>query len=140
MRILILEDDPLISMDLEDIVTRSGVECVLASTVDEALARIAEGVDFALLDFHLGRDDLNSLPVASYLQEQAVPFGFVSGSLREVPARFANVPRTSKPFRPSEIEALLPLPRAAAPVREDLIRGAGTGVGIPCPVFLAQIA
>ncbi|MFD2237307.1 hypothetical protein [Aureimonas populi] len=108
MRILILEDEPLIAMDLEDIVTGAGAECVVASTVRGGLARVAEGVDFAMLDYNLGCPQNNSLPVALDLMARGIPFCFVSGSLAELPARFDAVPRISKPFRPREIEAVLP--------------------------------
>ena len=109
MRILILEDEPLIAMDLEDIVVaRCQAECVLARTAEAGLSRVAEGVDFALLDYDLGDGNKNSLAVATDLMERNVPFCFVSGSLLQLPARFWHVPRVSKPFRACEIEQLLP--------------------------------
>lgn len=109
MRILILEDEPLIAMDLEDIVTeRCGAECVFATTAEAGLQRVAEGVDFALLDFNLGGADRTSLAVAADLLRRRVPFCFVSGSLPQLPASLSTIPRVSKPFRATEIERILP--------------------------------
>lgn len=106
MRILILEDEPLIAMDLEDIVTAATpAECVWARNCADGFLWIGEGVDFALLDFDLGSS--NSLSVAIRLDECNIPFCFVSGSLSELPQRFQRVPRVSKPFIPSDIHRVL---------------------------------
>lgn len=109
MRVLILEDEPLIAMDLEDIVeNRCHAQCLMASNVDAALRHIADGVDFAMLDIHLGEGGANSLRVASSLMARSIPFCFVSASLTTLPEMFAGVPRVAKPFRPQEIERVLP--------------------------------
>ena len=69
MRILIVEDDALIAMDLEDIVqARTGAECLLAATVEQALAHVSQGVDFALLDVNLRPAGATSQPIAERLQ------------------------------------------------------------------------
>lgn len=106
MRVLIVEDEPLIAMDLEDIVCGAvGADCVWSRTADEGVRRVREGVDFALLDFDLERG--TSLEVASLLADSHIPFCFVSGRSRALPARFRDVPRVSKPFRPSDIQRML---------------------------------
>ena len=52
MRILILEDEPLIAMDLEDVVRDAlPADVCLANTLAEAVAELSQGIDFALLDF-----------------------------------------------------------------------------------------
>ncbi|WP_182084867.1 response regulator [Aureimonas sp. ME7] len=107
MRILILEDEPLIAMDLEDIVTDAvAADCVWAKDLRDGMRRVTEGIDFALLDFDLGGD--NSLPVASYLRAHDIPFCFVSSSLSKLPPQFHNVPSVSKPFRPADILRAIP--------------------------------
>lgn len=109
MRVLILEDEPLIAMDLEDIVSeRCHAECLTERTSEAGLARVREGVDFALLDFNLGSEGRNSLDVAADLLRREIPFCFVSGSLSELPEGLRHVPRVSKPFNAREIEELLP--------------------------------
>ena len=102
MRVLILEDEPLIAMDLEDIVLETlQADCVWASSLQEGLLCIQQGVDFALLDFELGAE--NSLPAASRLEAMSIPFCFVSGSLAEVPGRYSKVPKIAKPYKSADI-------------------------------------
>ncbi|WP_294642679.1 response regulator [uncultured Aureimonas sp.] len=102
MRVLILEDEPLIAMDLEDIVVETlQADCVWASSLHDGFQRILEGVDFALLDFDLGGD--NSSAIARTLEDLRVPFCFVSGSLSDVPSRFSRIPKIAKPYRHADI-------------------------------------
>ena len=109
MRILIVEDEPIIAIDLEDIVTSAnGADCSLASTVKEGLRCIERGVDFAILDVHLGFDGKTSFPLASALQARGIPFCFVSCSGLPMPRRYGSVPFIAKPFRPSQISEMLP--------------------------------
>ena len=106
MRILIVEDEPLIAMDLEDILQESAnADCVWARDVASGLLHISQGVDFAVLDFDLGGQ--TSLPVALRLQAQSIPFCFVSGSLSDVPPSLRRVPSISKPFRRADIRRLV---------------------------------
>ncbi len=107
MRILIVEDEPLIAMDLEDILHEASfADCVWARNVADGLCEVARGVDFALLDFNLGQQ--TSLPVALSLRARGVPFCFVSGSLSDLPCAFGRVPSVAKPFRPADIRRILP--------------------------------
>ncbi|MCM2504537.1 response regulator [Aureimonas altamirensis] len=124
MRILIVEDDALIAMDLEDIVqARTGAECLFAATVDQALAHLSRGVDFALLDVNLRPAGTTSQPIAERLQAMGVRFVFVTANPDEIPAHLRSVPHVHKPFHHSEIERTLPrtsggnggLPRYARP-------------------------
>lgn len=113
MTILILEDEPIIAVDLEEIV--SGYELgnvVVAATLDDALRYIAESgekIDFALLDLQLGRDGTTSLPLARLLMQANVPFCFVSATTEAIPTEMHSVPQVRKPFEPAEIGAVLPL-------------------------------
>ena len=109
MRILILEDEPIIACDLEDIVLSAGnARCTVASSVLEGLRSIALGIDFAILDVHLGSRGMTSFPVASMLQARGISFCFVSCSSRPMPRRYENVPVIGKPYRPSQISQILP--------------------------------
>ncbi|BEV01844.1 response regulator [Novosphingobium olei] len=80
MKILVVEDEPLLAMLLEESLADLGHESVLsAATVDQALAVLdSNPIDCALLDFSLGRDT-TSAPVARKLQEQGTPFYYLSG-------------------------------------------------------------
>ncbi|KQT57318.1 MULTISPECIES: response regulator [unclassified Aureimonas] len=110
MRVLILEDEPIIAIDLEDIVTsgKAGVECVLAASIDSARRLLETGVDFALLDINIGHDHNRSYGIAAELMQRETPFCFVSSTSRAVPKAFAGIPFVAKPFRPSQILEALP--------------------------------
>ena len=78
-RIFVVEDEILIALDIEDLITASKGEVAgRAATLAEAI-RLADtpGLSLAVLDFHLGPD--NSLPVAAKLNEAGVPFLFHTG-------------------------------------------------------------
>jgi CheY-like chemotaxis protein len=103
--VLIVEDDPIIMLDLEDTVQALGVKLARsAANVATALDMIAERVpDFALLDVGLLNE--NSFAVAARLASLRIPFVFVTGyGSDKVPATFADRPKLSKPF---STEALL---------------------------------
>ncbi|KQB96083.1 hypothetical protein AL073_12570 [Loktanella sp. 1ANDIMAR09] len=79
MTILIVEDDPLIAMDLEDELSDRGFDAVCATTVADAQSILAQQPpSFAFLDMHLRTD--TSFDLARELQAQGVPFAFVSGN------------------------------------------------------------
>lgn len=110
MKILILEDEPIIAIDLEDIVLSRvhEAEVLLADSIEAALSSLDGGIDFALLDIALGTSGETSLPIAQRLLRERVPFCFVSSSLADLPATFGAVPKVSKPFRPEEVAEMLP--------------------------------
>jgi len=80
MRVLIVEDEPLLAMLLEETVADLGHEPVgAAATVAQAFALLdTMPVDCALLDYSLG-GDATSIPVARRLQAECVPFTYLSG-------------------------------------------------------------
>src|SRR3954454_15553547 len=79
-RILVLEDEALIAMDLERIVRRAGCEVLgPVGRAEEALRLAAEGrPDAAILDVRLR--DSDCFTVADALARRRVPFVFVTGS------------------------------------------------------------
>ena len=110
MKILIVEDEPIIALDLEEIVqSRSNADVLVASNLSEAFEMLDRGVDFALLDVNLGCPEETSLPLAQRLLRDRVPFCFVSSSLDRLPASFKAVPQINKPFEPREVESVLPM-------------------------------
>ena len=99
-RILIVEDEPLISMMLEDFLDILDKQVAgTADTVDAALAVIDGGsVDAAILDLNL-RAGEKSTPVAEALAGKGIPFVFATGGSDDgVDARFRDRPRLQKPF------------------------------------------
>jgi CheY-like chemotaxis protein len=98
-RVLVVEDEFLIALDIERILEAAGTrEIITISRNQDALARLqSESFDIALLDLKLNGD--NSLPVAERLTALAVPFIFITGaSAQAVPAGFRAVPVVIKPF------------------------------------------
>ena|SRR5689334_19168436 len=94
--VLILEDDPFIALDLEEMVLRLGVKSArTASNVAGALDMIASRApDLALLDVGLRHE--YSFGVAERLAILKVPFVFVT-AYEDVAPAFADRPRLSKP-------------------------------------------
>jgi DNA-binding response OmpR family regulator len=107
-RILVVEDELLISCLLEDMLEDLG--CTLvgpASRVDQALRLVAtEVIDAVVLDVSL--DQELSYPVADALVVRGVPFLFSTGydrdRLRDGYRSFAML---QKPFHPSELARVL---------------------------------
>ncbi len=104
-RILLVEDEMLVSMLIEDVVKELGCEVVgPAADRDVALSLAeTEDVDVALLDVNLGGEPV--FPVADVLRTRGVPFAFISGyGQNGVADRYADVPTLAKPFRLASVE------------------------------------
>ena len=90
LRILLVEDDPLIRLDLEASLTELGAIMTAASNVRTALEAIeASALDFAVLDFELGAE--TSEPIATAARARNVPFLYLSG-YSEHDERFSRWP------------------------------------------------
>ena len=109
MRILVVEDEPLLAMLLEESLAELGHEVVgSAATVDQALVTIdGIGLDFALLDFTLA-DDATSAPVAIRLRNDGIPFVYLTGH-RSLPlgGDVPVAPLLTKPFTLDQLDAAL---------------------------------
>lgn len=105
-RILILEDNFIMALDLGQTVEKLGGTVVgPVSRLAEALALAkSEGFDAAILDVNLDRGE-TSLSLADELLAAHVPVVFATGySFKALPDRFAGVPRLSKPFNERSVE------------------------------------
>lgn len=80
-KVLIVEDDPFIAMDIEIAFVDAGYDIIgPAADVSSALKLIEEDrPNCASLDYNLGSE--TSAPVASRLEDEGVKFVFVTGSL-----------------------------------------------------------
>ncbi len=105
-RLLLVEDQMLIAMDVEAMLAERGLEAVsTANSAEEALRLLRAGrPDAAILDVNLGQS--TSLPVAEELRRLGVPFVFATGygDGNMIPPEFAGVPLVRKPY---DIDALL---------------------------------
>ncbi len=108
-RVLIVEDNIIIGMDVELHLERLGVaETQIVPSVTTALAELKKArFDFALLDINLGTEMV--FPVADQLSQMQIPFVFASGygEARDMPKKFADVPVLTKPYEDADLENVL---------------------------------
>lgn len=78
-RALVVEDEIMVAMYIEDLLTDLGFEVVgMATSLDQALRLARQSdFDFAVLDVNL--DGRLSFPIADVLRERSIPFLFASG-------------------------------------------------------------
>lgn len=98
-RVLVVEDEAMISMLIEDMVLDSGYEIVgPAARLDHALTLALQAqIDVGLLDINV--DGSVVFPVADVLRFRGIPFIFASGyDFRILPERFNGTPTLTKPF------------------------------------------
>lgn len=122
MRILIVEDEFLVAMLLEDLLSGMGHEVVASiGRVGEA-ARFADSadVDLAILDVSLHGTE--SFPVAAVLRRRGIPFIFATGyGLAGLTSAFENEITLQKPYEPSELKRAIA--KASAPKSEGCAPG-----------------
>ena len=109
LRVLVADDDLLISMDIEQMLQEVG--CIVigpVSTVVSALGHVLHGgIDCAVLDFNL--HGVSILPVAEELSRRMVPFVLVTGYARQdtEPPLLRDARRIVKPFQHERLVAAL---------------------------------
>ena len=107
-RVLVVDDEPLVAMDVVDCLKEAGSVVVgPAATVESARALI-ENADFdvALLDANLGGLRVDDLAAA--LTQRNIPFAFLTGYGRSgLPAAFRNAPMIGKPFTAKQVLAVV---------------------------------
>ena len=99
--ILLVDDEPLILMDLEFAAEDAGLECLPAPNLAEALSFIeshGDRLDVAVLDVSLTGND-TCLPIARELDERGIPYVIHSGDLdrQNELIRSLDAPRIAKP-------------------------------------------
>ena len=109
-RILVVEDEMLISMMMEDLLSGHGCEIVGPAAQLKKAVKLAttETIDAAFLDLNI--DGKEVYPVAEILTQRGIPFAFASGygasTLKDM---FRNRPTIQKPIRAAELESVLGL-------------------------------
>jgi CheY-like chemotaxis protein len=108
LRVLVVEDEMMVSMLIEDMLTDLGCSVIgPASRLDEAfeLAKTSD-LDCAVLDVNLGGQAI--FPLADLLRERGRPFAFATGygdaGLRDVDK---GTPVLQKPFREGDLARVL---------------------------------
>jgi CheY-like chemotaxis protein len=114
LRVLVVEDEMMVSMLIEDMLGDLGCTVVgPASRLDEAIALANLGeLDCAVLDVNLGGQPI--FPLADLLRAKGAPFAFATGygdaGLRDVDK---GSPVLQKPFREGDLARVLGELRAA---------------------------
>ena len=107
-RVLVVEDEMLIGMLLEDMLTDLGHEvAAIVPRLKEALAAVDREIyDVAVLDVHLHGE--SGFPVAEALIAKGVPFVFATGyGERGLPETYRARPVLQKPFAKADLERVL---------------------------------
>lgn len=108
-RILVVEDQSLIAMELEDSLSRAGAIVVgPVGRLERGLAEAEkQSLDAALLDVDL--NGVRCWPIAEVLAARAIPFAFTTGFASSIvmPDRFAGYPVLTKPYREEDVLAVL---------------------------------
>jgi CheY-like chemotaxis protein len=103
-RVLVVEDEMMVAMYVEDLLTELGYEVVAVATgFEQAVPLAQEGeFDFAVLDINLnGR---LSFPIADMLRARGIPFLFASGyGSKGLNDNHRDAVRIQKPFRTREL-------------------------------------
>lgn len=105
LRVLVVEDEPLIGMDIEDAVEGLGHEVVgPIAELDEALdLATLEGLGCAILDINIRGG--HSYPVADMLRKRGLPVLLLSSyGEQTLPARLHEVARLPKPFTGAQLD------------------------------------
>ena len=108
LRVLVVEDEMMVSMLIEDMLGDLG--CIVvgpAARLDEAIELAnAGGIDCAVLDVNLGGQPI--FPLADLLREKGVPLAFATGygdaGLRDADR---GSPVLQKPFREGDLARVL---------------------------------
>lgn len=107
-RILIIEDEPMLTVDLQETLTEAGFVIVgVAGKLGKALALIENiECDAALVDANLA--GVSAGPAAVALTARGVPFVVLSGySVEQQRGAFAGARSLQKPCRPAPLIAAL---------------------------------
>jgi len=113
--ILVVEDEPLIALDIETALRRAGARVITANTLRRAIVLVEEdGLSGAIVDHALRDGDSSQL--CERLQERAVPFVIYSG-YSDTKGACAKAPHLPKPANPDELVEKI----------ADLLAGTATG-------------
>ena len=117
--VLVVEDEFLILLDLEHVLTSAGATITTASSLAEAMAAAGQRFDVAILDVRLPDGDV--YPVARMLMESDVPIVFHSGHAHNdnIAGDFPSAVALEKPAREQVLIAAV----------EGQIAAARTGTG-----------
>ena len=107
LRLLLVEDEALIAIEMEDLIGALGAEVVGPfSRVRDARDALGHGpIHGAVLDIHLNGE--TSFALADALLDRATPVIFVTGDAEDsLPKKYRRLPRLRKPLDDAEFARL----------------------------------
>ncbi len=107
-RVLVVEDEALISMLIEDMLADIGCKCIdVAPSVEIAMEVLTKAEpNFAMLDINL--NGKRSFPIADILKSREIPFVFLSGyGSRGLDDCYAGAKVLQKPFLLGDLESMI---------------------------------
>jgi DNA-binding response OmpR family regulator len=100
-RVLVVEDEPLLALDVTEALTAAGAEVTCEYSVADARVTMALiKIDAALVDIKLNGQDAS--PLCRLLAERPIPFVFHSG-YSTAPDGWDHIPIVEKPASREEI-------------------------------------
>ena len=107
LRILVVEDDPIIALDIIGTLADAGAMVIgPAYRVAHALELLeASAIDIAVLDYRLETETIS--PVADRLSTKGIPYLFHTSSRSQVEQAHPGVPILQKPTRPEQLVVAL---------------------------------
>jgi DNA-binding response OmpR family regulator len=119
--VLVVEDEPLIALDLEQSLHEAGAKVLPACTLDRALQLVDHaGLSAAILDYGLSAG--NCGPVCERLAQRRIPFVIYSG-YPDLKEKFPNAVIVSKPAALTDVvdalSTLLRVPFLRRPSRRE---------------------
>jgi CheY-like chemotaxis protein len=107
-RVLLIEDEALVAMLIEDVLSDLGCEVAGSASRFQAAMEKAKSLDFdvAILDVNLNGQ--RTIPIAQALVDRGKPFMFATGyGATGLPAQMQGVPVLHKPFQQRDLEQAL---------------------------------
>ncbi len=104
-KVLLVEDESLVAMLGEDVLSDAGCRVTVAMRLKEAMRIASEAeLDLAILDVNLGNE--TSYPVAQILTDREIPFVFATGyAAAGLAEYYATHQCVQKPYGPHELIA-----------------------------------
>jgi CheY-like chemotaxis protein len=105
LKVLIVEDEPLVALLLEEMLQELGFSHTNAvTTLPEAVRYVSDQeLSFAILDINLHGKE--TYPVADILRQRSIPFAFASGA--HIAIDYFNIPTLQKPFSLEDVERVV---------------------------------
>lgn len=103
IRVLVVEDEPIIGMTIENFLGDFGYSVVgpIENLKAAILLAATEQIDIAVVDINISGQVATA--VADKLIERKIPFLFVSGHNKMRGNRYASIPLLRKPFTPEDL-------------------------------------